>query len=634
MHRTAVQKILSLLLALLIVFASSVTLIGCSMVGGSDPSEDDLWNGNENDKKDPSNVKPGEDYHDKLIVPQYKEYDRSAQKFEDIDYIRPDYANAISSFEKVITIIKENTLSFEDQIQQIEALEEQYETIVTMYAYSNIFNSKDSSSEYWNTEFTYVTSNYPKFAKAIEDLFVAAANSPHAERFEEEYFGDDLIENYKDGGIYTDTMVKLWADEETLESQYSALSTATVKVTYLDMTDTVDNILKFYLKKYGISSTEYTRAEAFCLSEYEKATKELSQSILVDLFKIRKLIANELGHSSYINYGYEAHGRDYTPDKMSQLLTSISTNVLPVYTRLYEEVFGSYFKTNIPNKVKLDTLINNGYKIVEGMDSELVDIYSYMLQYQLFDIELTTVNRQEGAFTSYLDLYDSPFIFMSANGYISDYTTLIHEFGHFADAFINYGEDASIDRQEISSQALELLSLCYMDDILDESDIKYLQYSSLYSALEVLIFQGFYARFEELAYAIPYDEISEISLNAAIDTAAKEFGMNTDYVDISIAFIPHIFIYPFYVQSYCTSLIPALQFYFMEIDEAGSGIEAYKAYINRNETDYDFEESLENADLSSPFSDNTIQEIVGRIYYEITGSRYSPEGVGGGNTAI
>jgi hypothetical protein len=71
----------------------------------------------------------------------------------------------------------------------------------------------------------------------------------------------------------------------------------------------------------------------------------------------------------------------------------------------------------------------------------------------------------------------------------------------------------------------------------------------------------------------------------------------------------------------------------MEIDETGSGVEAYKAYIDRNETDYDFEESLESAGLTSPFSENTVQEIVAKIYYEITGSRYSPEGMGGGSAA-
>jgi oligoendopeptidase F len=632
MQKKAVKKILSILLALLFVLSSSATLVGCSMYGGSDPSGDDLWNGDENSKGDPSDVKPGDDYHDKLIVPAYKEYDRRAINFDDITYVRPNYDSTISAIENVTGIIKANSVSFEDQIKEIEALEDPYEQILTMYSLANIINAKDATA--WSDEFAYVTSNYPKFAKALEDMFVAAANSPHAERFEEEYFGNDLIEEYKDGGIYTENMVNLWADEESLESKYSSLSTATVKITYMDTTDTVDNILKLYLKKYGINSTEYVRAEAFCMSEYEKATEDISKSILVDLFKVRKLIANELGHSSYAEYGYESLGRNYSAEKASDLLTSISANVLPVYLRLSEEVFSSYFKTNTPNKVKLDTLINNGYKIVENMDESLLDVYSYMLQYELFDIELTAVNRQGGAFTSYLDSYDSPFIFMSADGYISDYSTLMHEFGHFADGFINYGEDASIDRQEISSQALELLSLCYMDNILDESDIKYLQYSSMYSALETLLFQGFYARFEELAYAIPYDQISEQTLNSAVVMAAYEFGLNTAYVnDITVAFIPHIFLYPFYVQSYCTSIIPALQFYFMEIDEAGSGIEAYKAYIDRNETDYDFEESLENAGLTSPFAENTVQEIVAKIYYEITGSRYSPDGVGNRNSA-
>ena len=199
----------------------------------------------------------------------------------------------------------------------------------------------------------------------------------------------------------------------------------------------------------------------------------------------------------------------------------------------------------------------------------------------------------------------------------------IHEFGHFADGFINDGDDTSIDQQEISSQGLEYIMLHHLSGILPESDIKYLKYLSLCSAMEVLLFQGFYARFEEIAYALPYDMITKENLDKAIATAAEEFGLNTEYVnDISIAFIPHIFLYPFYVQSYCASIVPALQLYFLEDEESGKGLEAYKMIIDRTENDLTFKETLELAGLPSVFEDGALRNLSDKIYYSITGSHY------------
>ena len=89
-----------------------------------------------------------------------------------------------------------------------------------------------------------------------------------------------------------------------------------------------------------------------------------------------------------------------------------------------------------------------------------------MLQFDLYDIEISSHNRQDGAFTSYLDDYDAPFIFISSDETIGDYSTLIHEFGHFADMFINNGGSTSIDQKEISSQGLEYIMLHYLGGIL------------------------------------------------------------------------------------------------------------------------------------------------------------------------
>ncbi len=624
MRNSILNKILALILSAAMIFSLSLTLVGCSMAsGGADEDGSGDGNTGEADKGDIGSAADTSDYHDKLIAPTYKEYPRTTVNFSEIAYERPNFEVVIAEFTNAIAVIEANSISFEEQIDAVTALEDGYAKVLTMYSLANIYNSKDSSEAFWNTEYSYITANYPEFAGIVEDLFVAAANSPHAERFESEYFGEGLIEDYKDGGNLTETMIKLWADEEALEAEYSSLSTATIEVNYKGTYATVDSILADYLTKYGENSSEYLAAYTACMQEYDKKSEELSRDIFINLIKVRRLIADELGYETYMTYAYESYGRDYTAEQVSKLLDDISDYVIPVYSVLSYYVFNSYFQTNLPSEITLDTLINNGYKTVESIDTELADIYNYMLLFKLYDIETSRVNRQSGAFTAYLDSYDAPFIFMSASGTVSDYSTLIHEFGHFSDSFINFNSSTSIDQKEISSQGLEYLSLLYLDDVLSAKDIQYLTYDMLCGALETLIYQGFYAKIEELIYALPYEQITEENLNAAVVQSANIFGLNTKYVnDISVAFIPHLFIYPFYVQSYCTSIIPALEIYFMEIDESGSGLEAYKKIIDRTESDLTLVETIESAGLASPFDDGVIRNLSDRIYYKIIGSHY------------
>ena len=80
--------------------------------------------------------------------------------------------------------------------------------------------------------------------------------------------------------------------------------------------------------------------------------------------------------------------------------------------------------------------------------------------------------------------------------------------------------------------------------------------------------------------------------------------------------------YPFYVQSYCTSIIPALELYFMEKETPGSGLVAYKRILDFADSDYTFAESMENAGLSSPFEKDILRKIADSIYFEIVGKHY------------
>lgn len=595
------------------------------------------------DKNDPPTVDDGgaggggtegeEPKPEVIVVPEYKDYGRKTINFKDIVYARPDIDAIKADFARVCEVVRANELSFEEQVALIEEIEPGYIDLLTMYSYLNIMTSIDSSDEHWAEEYEYVSTGYPAFAQGVEDLFVAAATSPHAQRFEDEYFGEGLIEEYADGGSYTDTIVSLMENEASLEAQYNGLSTATVEITYGQMSGTYDEVVEMCKELYGETSSKYKQAKNDCDFLYENECKKISRTIFVDLIKVRKLLATEFGDESYSTYAYETIYHDYSEEDALKFINDVVYTVLPVYFKLSEYVFGSYSST-IPESLNKISLINNGYEIIKAADVELGEIYAYMLQHGLYDVEKSSFNRFEGAFTTYMEGYEAPFVFISSSGDVSDYMTLFHEFGHFADNYLNYGSSTSLDLSEVSSQSLELLSLTLLKDKLDDKSYKYLLYSEIENALLTLVFQGFYALFEHKAYAIEYDDISVESLNAAVSSAASAMGLNTQYYnDITDVFIPHIFLYPFYVQSYATSISVSLDVYLSEIETEGRGFEIYKNLLTREEETLTFEEYLEEAGLSSPFEEDGLKNLMNRLHFSLLGSYYFKTSTGNDNAA-
>lgn len=561
-----------------------------------------------------------------IAVPEYKDYERGTIDFSEIEYTRPDISGVVIEFENVYESISKNEITYDKQLEKIYDLEPSYLNVLTMAAYANILSSKNTADEKWNEEYEYITSEYPTFAKAIENLYVVAANSPHAENFESDYFGDNLIEEYKDGGDYTDNIVQLMSEEAKLESDYSSISPATVVITFGGITDTKEKILDYYRAEYGESSIRYITAVNECEKLYERAADKKYRELLIQLFKVRRLISDEFVYESYADFAYKNIYHDYTPDKFENFVKGISEYVIPVYSKLTEYVFNQYQKTEKANELSRIELINGTYTMLENTSPDLYEIYSYMLQHSLYDVESLSDTRFDGAFTSYLDSYNAPFIFMSTSGDITDYLTLNHEFGHFADYYINGSSKTSLDLSEVSSQALELLSLTICDDIISEKELEYLTYYEMENALAVLVFQGFYAAFEHIAYTIPYSAINEETLDYAVMRAAYKIGLNGSVLnDIYYVMIQHIYIYPFYVQSYCTSLTVALEIYFMEEENAGEGFQVYMKLLTRDEKELTFEEYLENAGLTSPFKKNYLKQVADKIHYKILGSHYFKE---------
>lgn len=614
------KRIISLLLALTLAFMTP----GCNKKDPSPSGEND--SGKNDTPNDNASTAPT------IVVPQYKDYGRGTVDFDKIVYSRPNLSGAISSFNEATELIRANNVTFSEQISAIRSLEDIYTSAESMYAIAEIYTKADSSVSFWKDEFLYISSNYPAFVKSVEDLLVACAASEHKSAFETEYFGYSLDE-YKDGGSYTDELVLLLEQEALKEAEYSSLSTATVSIRYESVAGfifegTVDEVYAQAKEKFGNDSTQYKNATLAINDLYNQKVSELSRPIYVELLKIRHLIADELGYDSYAHFAYENMGYDYSPDDMQDLLRDIAAYVTPVAERLNSITFESYFQKN--NQPRLDKvqMLNTMYEVYGAAGAELSDSYSYMLQHKLYNVSPSTENRYNGAFSVYIESNNSPFVFMSSSGFIRDFTTLAHEFGHFYDGYVNYGSDVSVDLAEVSSQALEYLSVLRLRSKLKLVDYEYLEYLTVYTALNsVMLRQSFYAAFEHKAYGLEYDQITvkklnEITNEAFLEVYGRELENGQDAFRYVI--IPHTILYPFYVESYVSSAIPALEMFFMEsyrTGEVGKGFETYQLLVSR-EGDVAFTEQLEKAGLSSPFEQGTVKKIANLIHYQILGKDY------------
>ena len=616
------KKLLALILTLCLVF----NFFACNKKNTGNESNDDT----SNSQNTPPTAEPGKP--SAIVVPVYKDYGRGSVNFDEVTYSRPNLATVIEKFDTVTGIIAENSISVTEQIEKISSLEGDFATVDTMYSIAEIYVYKDASDSFWKSEYKYISTNYPLYTQAVENLLVACAKSEHKTTFENDYFGYSLNE-YVDGGIYTDRVVELMSEEARIENEYSSLSTDTVEIVYssLDGTrweGTLSEVYAMAAEKYGINSREYSNVCIAIDQVYEQKLKSLQKPMYIELVKVRRLIANELGYSSYSYIAYDNMGYDYTPNQMIDMLSDIGLYVTPVASNLEYATFQSYFQKNRQPLVGREELINTLYNLYSKTDPELSDAYSYMLQHGLYDINTAKDNRYDGAFTTYLDLNNSPFIFMTTTGFAKDYLTLAHEFGHFADGYFNYGDSASLDLSEISSQGLELLSVLALKKNLNAERFQYLEYYTMYSMLNnVLLAQSFIALFEHLVYELEYSRITEDNLETVLINAFETiYGtVPTEGLSLSVAVIPHTVCYPFYVESYVSSALVALELFFMEsyvTGKSGNGLEVYMDLIKRENSDVTLTEALESVGLTSPFTEGQVKKIANNIYYQIIGKNY------------
>ncbi len=526
---------------------------------------------------------PKLDPDDVMLEPIDKEYDRGNMKWHEYTYVEPNFDEIGARVDATTAAIIANELPFEELAEMVLEVDDDAGHFTTAYSYCNIQVSLNNRDEYWMNEYTRVSTAYSGIVQKFEKLYIAAADSPLVDRWAEEVFGE-WIRDYAGQEASSDTLVALKAKEAELEAYYESVR--------------------------------------------DTASKSDLRKLYLEMTQVRRQIADEMGLENYFPVAYESMGRDYSVEETEAFLTAVGKYINVLDSEL-ESFFKSYFAQNsMSGTVSREKMLNVSYRILGNINEEYQDIFNYMILSGMYSIEKSKGGRDTGAFVTWLNEFNSPYLFVTLDGSPGKYSTIFHEFGHFVDYYIN-GDSAGIDMAEISSQALEFMFASYAEGEITSKQAEYMRMAAIKSALGVFTQQCLFAAFEHEVYKLSYEELTM----DALYECAKNAGQMVNYslsLD-SLMSIPHLFLYPCYVQSYATSLTAALIIFQIEMETPGAGLEMYVDFIDRREEDEIAEEQgiltgfkyyLEEAGIPSPFEEETIKDLANFIYRFCKGKDY------------
>lgn len=505
--------------------------------------------------------------------------------FEEIEYRRPDGEGLCFALEQVQMLV-ESGAGTEQILDAYEQVYEDYVLFDTMSSYAYIRYTLDLSDPYFDEEQNWCAEQEPLVEQALERCFVAMAESDLREELEEAYFGADFFAFYDEFRIYSnDAVVALLQEEAALQTDYMALQNEITLVWQGE-----ERLMEELLEEEDLSYEELLEIYGCYYETYGPQATE----IFIRLVEVRQQIAALLGYESYAHFAYAYYyERDYSPEDGAAYTAAIASGLSQYYaTALF---------TQSAISQDMDWVMEHAEQTIYAFGGELATAYTYMQAYGLSDLSRSP-SKMPGSYMTYLSAYDMPYLYVSPQGDMGDFLTVMHEFGHFTDGFVNCNGTSSIDCAEVFSQGLEFLSLNRVE--LSRWEQELLVEEKVADALMTYLTQACYAAFEERVYALDPEELSVERLNEIFWECNVEFGTDA-FMEKSVLApgwidIQHFFIAPYYVISYCVSNDVALQIYEREL-ETGEGLALYRNLLSESPGS-SILELVEAGGLEDPFS--------------------------------
>lgn len=522
--------------------------------------------------------------------------------FTTLTYQRPDFDGIESAFVSLTDKIKNNKSTYSVTSSASKAFQ-LYNDAYTQYNLVQIRFYADVNDSEAEEEINYCAKQFALLDPIVNEFYITALDNGYEETFfstwsdtqieyiriQEKMFDDD----------YADTITR----RTEIENEYmSLLSNHTIHYKNADLT--LDEI-----KELNLSSSAYRTL----VSVYYNSLQDKASVYYAELVDIYDNLAEKAGFDNYTDFSYRyVYGRDYSPEDVEDMYTYVKEQIVPLYFEIKEKIDNDILNSALNSPTATFEQYDLIFKqYTSEISSDMKQAYKDMKKYNLYNIG-SSEGMQNAGFTTYLPSYGMPYIYLYTYGDLSDISSFIHEFGHFYGYYYNAEEsDNIIDVAEIQSQANQWLFMPYYD--LTEEQLE--QYT-LYCLSDTLltIIQG--CLFDEFQQIVYRKNLSS-DYNKLFVELAKSYRFD-EVADPEIlpnywALVHHNFVMPMYYISYAVSALPALEIFFISQDDRDEAIDAYLSIID--ETGYrEYLEVLDDADLHSPFKNNTYQLLSDDIH--------------------
>lgn len=355
------------------------------------------------------------------------------------------------------------------------------------------------------------------------------------------------------------------------------------------------------------------------LGEGEFATK--TAELFLQMVANNNRIASTFGFDHYMDYAYSLeYGRDYTVKEAEQVRAYIKQYLVPLCQTAGENFSALQESLTLKEMLRLEKILLRDTNIAKESSFHQY-IASYPSEFSnrmntLFDGEHAVVipsgneTAYQGAFTVYLDGYDTPVCYFG-NGYQSVWT-YAHEMGHFLSAYYSAEESVSLDVAELQSQGNEMMYLAYLlcGDAADDFNLALANYS-LYRLLADIISTAVVDEFELAVYSRA--DWSSDELDDLMEQIVESYGgaqWYGEYIGDAVSYWKYVVIEsPAYYISYAMSGIAALELFSVAMDDYSDGVQAYTVAVTEAATLGSFKKTLQQMGLAEPFEETAYLEI-------------------------
>ena len=551
-------------------------------------------------------------------------------KFNDMQYVRPDFADYMSKFKGYLDDMKnaKDKDAFIGAMMNIDALMRNLGTLSTLVSIRNSINTKD---EFYNKEQEIMDENLPQFAEIGSTMAQIVLSSPFRKDVEEK-FGKHLTEKYAlKATTFKPEIVPDLIEESKLSTEYEKFM-ASAEIEFEGKTYNLSGMTPF------MQSTDRQTRKAASDAYWGWLADRVNQ---LDEFydkpvKIRHNIAIKLGFKNFIELAYARMGRtDWTYEDARNYRKQIYESVVPLAQKLYKEQadrlnihpmkyydYNLEFLTGNPKPVGEEAyLVEQAKEMYEELSPLTGEFFNTMINQELMDLT-TKPGKRGGGYMTFLPDYKVPFIFSNFNGTSGDVDVLTHEAGHAFQGYVNRNAefsdqiDYTMEVAEIHSMSMEFFTHPWMQKFFGKDTEKY-YYSHVVSCIHFLPYGASIDEFQEWVY-LHVDATPE-ERRAQYREIERKYLPHLDYDDCEYLQgggrwqrQMHVYFAPFYYLDYTLSQVCALQYFIWDMKDHKKAWESY-LHICERAGIVPFTELVKECGLDNPFEDGTIAKITPKL---------------------